>query len=141
MNLFKIFDVSGSAMSAQGLRMNVTASHLANADTASSSVSQTYRARHPVFSAVRDGEIAKLTDQEAALSVRVEGIVESKAPVRMEYSPNHPLANEEGYIYKPNVNTVEELTNMISASRSYQNNVEVLNTSKQLIVSTLKLGE
>ncbi|CAK0761530.1 flagellar basal-body rod protein FlgC [Gammaproteobacteria bacterium] len=135
MSLYRIFDVAGSGMSAQSVRLNTTASNMANAESVSSSVNQTYRARHPVFSALLD----KAKDSVGA-EVRVRGIVESPAPIRMEYHPDHPLANPEGYIYLPNVNPVEELANMISASRSYQDNVEVLNTSKQLMSRTLELG-
>ena len=136
MFLYRIFDVAGSGMSAQSVRLNTTASNMANAESISSSVNQTYRARHPVFSALLD----RATKDPAGAEVRVRGIVESPAPIRMEYRPDHPLANPQGYVYLPNVNPVEELANMISASRSYQDNVEVLNTSKQLMSRTLELG-
>ncbi|CAK0778252.1 flagellar basal-body rod protein FlgC [Gammaproteobacteria bacterium] len=135
MSLYRIFDVAGSGMSAQSVRLNTTASNMANAESISSSVNQTYRARHPVFSALLD----KAKDAAGA-EVKVRAIVESPAPVRMEYRPDHPLANSQGYIYLPNVNPAEELADMISASRSYQDDVEVLNTSKQLMSRTLDLG-
>ena len=137
MSLFGIFDVSGSAMSAQSIRLNVTASNLANAETVSSSTEQTYRARHPVFSAM----MQDFADEYSGVGVNVKGIVESQAELRMRYEPEHPLANEEGYIFLPNVNAVEEMANMISASRTYQSNVEVMNTSKQLLMATLRLGQ
>lgn len=132
---FSIFEVAGSGMSAQSLRLNLTASNLANAESVTSSQGHTYRARHPVFGAVLD-------ERSRALSaVRVLGVVESQAPLRTQYAPSHPLADANGYIHLPNVNVVEEMANMISASRSYQSNLEVLNTSKQLMLRTLSLGQ
>lgn len=135
MSLYRIFDIAGSGMTAQSVRLNATASNMANAESVSNSVNQTYHARRPVFSAFLDKE----TDAVGA-EVRVRGIVESPTPIRVEYRPEHPLANAQGYIYLPNVNAAEELADMISASRSYQDNVEVLNTSKQLMSRTLELG-
>lgn len=135
MSLFRIFDISGSALHAQTVRLNTTASNMANIDSISSSTQQTYRARHPVFAAQLDEA------EEAIIGVDVLGIVESQTPLRQEYRPDHPLANENGYVNLPNVNPVEEMANMISASRSYQANVEVLNTSKQMMMRTLALGE
>ncbi|MDT8371517.1 MAG: flagellar basal body rod protein FlgC [Gammaproteobacteria bacterium] len=137
MSLFNIFDIAGSGMSAQSLRLNTTASNLANANSVSSSVDQTYRARHPVFSAVLDD--AQKDYQQGG--VQVNGIVESQAPVRSEYNPSHPMANEDGYIFHSNVDSISEMANMMSASRSYQNNVEIANTSKQLLLRTLQLGQ
>lgn len=137
MSMFGIFDISGSALSAQSIRLNVTASNLANAETVSSSTEQTYRARHPVFAAMMND----FADETSGVGVNVKGIVESKAELRMRYSPDHPLANKDGYVFLPNVNAVEEMANMISASRSYQSNVEVMNTSKQLLQATLRLGQ
>jgi flagellar basal-body rod protein FlgC len=139
MSLFSIFDIAGSGMSAQSLRLNATASNIANAESVSSSVDKTYRARHPIFSAVMDEAIG--FDEGSALGgVQVQGIVESQAPTRQEYQPDHPLADAQGYIYLPNVSIVEEMANMISASRSYQGNVEVMNASKQMLQHTLSLG-
>jgi flagellar basal-body rod protein FlgC len=137
MSLFNIFDIAGSGMSAQSLRLNTTASNLANANSVSSSVDQTYRARHPVFSAV----LNEAQQGYKQGSVQVNGIVESQAPVRAEYNPSHPMANEEGYIFHSNVDSISEMANMMSASRSYQNNVEIANTSKQLLLRTLQLGQ
>ena len=136
MSLFNIFNVAGSAMSAQSVRLNVTASNLANAESVSGSPEGAYRARHPVFSAVMDE-----MSGGAVAGVRVEGIVESQDPLRMRYEPQNPLADDKGYVYLPNVDAVEEMANMISASRSYQNNVEVINTSKRLLLRTLQIGE
>jgi len=136
---FKIFDVAGSGMNAQMLRLNLTASNLANADSVSSSIEQTYKSRQPVFSARFQNTLDRL--RETTTEVEVLGVVESPAPLQREYRPNHPLANEDGYIFRPNVNTVEELANMISASRSYQNNIEVLNTAKEMMLQTLRMGQ
>lgn len=137
MALFSIFDIAGSGLSAQSLRLNVTASNLANADSAASSVGETYRARQPVFSAVFNDAI----NDGSAVGVKVLGVVESNAPLRTQYAPGNPLADAQGYIHLPNVNVVEEMANMISASRTYQSNLEVMNTSKQLLLRTLALGQ
>ena len=138
MSSFKIFDIAGSAMSAQALRLNLVASNLSNADSVSSSIDQTYRSRQPVFAAQLQEALKK---QSAAVGVNVLGVVESQTPPRMEYAPDHPLANADGYIFKPNVNTIEEMANMLSASRSYQDNAEVASTAKQLIQQTLRMGQ
>lgn len=138
MSMFKVFDVAGSAMSAQSLRLNVTASNMANANSVSSSEGDTYRARQPVFSAMLEQASG---GQQANVGVQVKGIVESQAPLQMQYNPSHPMANEEGYIFLPNVNVAEEMANMISASRSYQSNIEVINTAKQLMMRTLTMGQ
>lgn len=140
MSLFKVFDVAGSAMSAQSVRLNTVASNLANANSVSSDPTQVYRARQPVFSAVLN-ETQNGQQMGASHSVRVDRIVESEAPPIPRYAPEHPMADDKGYIYMPNISTVEEMANMMSASRSFQNNVEVLNTSKQLLLRTLQLGQ
>jgi flagellar basal-body rod protein FlgC len=137
MSLFDVFDIAGSAMSAETVRLNVTASNLANAQSVGSSEQSTYHARHPVFAAVMES----LQGDTSGVGVAVSGIVESQAPLEQRYQPEHPMANEQGYVFLPNVNIVDEMANMISASRSYQGNVEVLNTSKQLMLATLKLGQ
>jgi flagellar basal-body rod protein FlgC len=138
MSLFKIFDIAGSAMSAQSARLNTTASNLANANTVASSAAAAYRSRQPVFQTVMDNSAGM---DPASAGVRVAGIVESTAEPAKIQDPGNPLADENGYIYMSNVNPVEELVNMISASRSYQNSVEVLNTSKELLTRTLSLGQ
>ena len=135
MPLFSIFDVAGSGMTAQSIRLNTTASNLANAENISSNPDDAYHARQPVFTTVMDN----LTNNVAG--VRVSKIVESSVPPRKEYAPNNPLADEQGYVYMPNVNSIEEMANMISASRSYQNNVEIMNTAKQMLLTTLRLGQ
>ena len=138
MSLFNIFNVSGSGMSAQSVRLNTTASNIANADSVSSSVDATYRARHPIFEA----EMAKAShQQQSSQSVVVKGIVESDAPLQKEFSPNHPMADNDGFIYKPNVNVMEEMANMISASRSYQMNVQVAEAAKSMLQQTLRIGK
>ena len=138
MSLFRVMDIAGSALGAQTVRMNTTASNMANANSASSSIEQTYKARHPIFSQMLN-EFA--IEDDPSIGVKVDGIIESDAPLRQEYSPNHPLANEEGYIFMPNVNVIEEMANMISASRSYQTNVEIMEASKQMLQRTLTLGQ
>ena len=143
MSLGQIFDIAGSAMSAQTVRLNTHSINLANADSASSSIDRTYRARHPVFSAVQQQVMEQGLFGEAAAAqagVEVAGIVESQAPLQPRYQPEHPMADQDGYVYYPNVNPIEEMADMISASRSYQVNVEMMNTAKEMIVQTLKLG-
>ena len=136
---FKVFDIAGSGLSAQSVRLNTVASNLANADSVSGDPKSVYKARHPVFEAVRASLASQPQDGNAA--VRVRGIMESDAAPTARYEPGNPLANPEGYVYAPNVNVVEEMVDMISASRAYQNNVEVMNTSKELMLATLKLGQ
>jgi len=143
MSSFKAFDIAGSGMSAQSVRLNTTASNLANAESVSGTADGVYKARHPIFEAVRAHLAAGLNGQDAAsgAAVRVRGIYESQAPAAQRYEPGNPLADPNGYVYAPAVNVVEEMVNMISASRSYQNNVEVMNTSKDLLLATLRLGQ
>lgn len=141
MSLFKVFDIAGSAMSAQSVRLNVTASNMANADSISSSVGGTYRARQPVFAAMYDDASMNFNDEADAIGVQVRGVVQSNAPIRSEYQPGNPLADQDGYIHLPNVNMVEEMANMISASRGYQSSVEVANAAKQMLLRTLTLGQ
>lgn len=129
-----IFDVAGSAMSAQSQRMNVSASNLANADSVSGPDGKPYRARQVVF------EVASV-DQSDIGGVKVAGVVEDQSPLRMVYDPRNPLAAADGYVSMPNVNVVEEMVNMMSASRSYQANVEVLNTAKTMMQKTLTVGQ
>jgi len=138
MSLFNVFNITASGMSAQSMRLNTTASNIANADSVSSSVDETYRARHPVFAAAMQKAAA---GQESSVGVQVLGIVESNKPLNVEYSPNHPMADKDGFIYKPNVNIIEEMTNMISASRSYQTNVQLAESAKNMLNKTLTLGQ
>jgi len=136
MSSFRIFDIAGSGMSAQSVRLNTVASNLANADSVSGDPNAVYRAKHPVFQAL----LGSGADAGTA-SVSVPGIAESQAKPESRYDPGNPLADAQGYVYAPNVNVVEEMADMISASRSYQNNVEVLNTSRDMMLATLKLGQ
>ncbi len=134
MSFYKVFDVAGSALNAQQIRMNVTASNRAKAGSVSGNENEVYRAKQPEFQTFRDSINSSLA------GVRVTGISESNAPLATRYEPNHPSANADGNVYVSNVNTVEEMVNMISASRSYQNNVEIVNTTKDLLLQTLSMG-
>lgn len=134
MSLFNIFNVAGSAMSAQGQRLNAVASNIANADSATSSTGQTYRAKQVVFSAVP-------TANPEATGVQVQQVVEDQSPLKRVYDPKHPQADENGYVTMPNVNVVDEMVNMISASRSYQTNVETMNAAKSMLLKTLTIGQ
>lgn len=133
MSDLRIFAVAGSAMTAQSARLNAVASNLANADSVVGADGQPYRAKQVVF---------KATPVEGgAVGVRVTQVVESAAPLRMTYDPANPAADEKGYVAMPNVNVVEEMVNMISASRSYQTNAEVMSTAKSLMAKTLAIGQ
>ncbi|XLZ70174.1 flagellar basal body rod protein FlgC [Massilia sp. SR12] len=134
MSLFSIFNVSGSAMSAQAQRLNVVASNLANADSATSASGEAYRAKQVVFEATPSAN-------GAATSVKVRQVVEDPSPMKQVYDPKHPLADEKGYVTMPNVNVVDEMVNMLSASRSYQTNVETMNAAKTMLLKTLTIGQ
>ena len=134
MSLFNIFNVAGSAMSAQAQRLNVVSSNLANAASVTSSDGQPYKTKQVVFSAVP-------VAGTASTGVRVIEVVEDATPPKLMYDPKHPLADEKGYVAMPNVNVVEEMVNMISASRSYQTNVETMNAAKTMLMKTLTLGQ
>ena len=138
MSMFKIFDVSGSAVSAQSQRLNVVASNLANADTVAGPDGSAYKARQVVFQTAAAGVAGR---PDAAAGVRVSTIAEDDSPGRRVHDPKHPGADAEGYVTYSNVNPVEEMVNMISASRSYQNNVEVMNTARSLLLKTLQIGQ
>ena len=140
MSSFKIFDIAGSGMAAQSVRLNTVASNLANAESVSGTADGAYKAKHPVFEAVKAEAMAQ-NGVDPSAAVRVTNIVEDTRAPEMRYQPGNPLANAEGYVFAPNVNTVEEMVDMISASRAYQNNVEVMNTSKELLMATLRLGQ
>jgi flagellar basal-body rod protein FlgC len=134
MSLFNVFNIAGSAMTAQAQRLNVVASNLANVDSTTSANGEPYRAKQVVFSATPMGG-------QGDVGVRVASVVTDASPMKMMYDPKNPLANEQGYVTMPNVNVVEEMVNMISASRSYQNNVDVMNTSKGMLLKTLTIGQ
>ena len=132
--MFSIFNVSGSAVSAQSQRLNVVASNLANVDAVAGPDGKAYQARQVVFQTQAMGP-------DNAAGVRVSAVKESETPGRRVHDPSHPAADEEGYVTHSNVNAVDEMVNMISASRSYQNNVEVMNTAKSLLLKTLQIGQ
>lgn len=142
MSLFNIFTVAGSAMTAQNQRLNVVASNLANADSAVSSDGQPYKAKQVTFASTPftiNGNPDSVAN--GSYGVRVTSITEDQSPMKLVHDPTHPMANEEGYVTMPNVNVVEEMVDMISASRSYQNNVEMMNTAKTLLLKTLTIGQ
>jgi flagellar basal-body rod protein FlgC len=134
MSLFNVFNISGSAMSAQSQRLNAVASNLANADSATSANGTPYKAKQVVFGATP-------TDSADASGVKVLKVIEDTSPPKVVYDPKHPLADEKGYVTMPNVNVTEEMVNMISASRAYQNNVETMNAAKTMLLKTLTIGQ
>jgi flagellar basal-body rod protein FlgC len=134
MSLFNVFNISGSAVSAQSKRLNVVASNLANADSVAGPDGQSYKARQVVF------ETTPVAGSETG-GVRVSNVTETNTPGRRVHEPGHPMADAEGYVTHSNVSVVDEMVNMISASRSYQNNIEVMNTAKQLLSKTLQMGQ
>ena len=140
MSMFKIFDISGSAVSAQSQRLNVVASILANVDTVAGPDGQAYKARQVTFQSQLMGQTGQIGDAAAA-GVKVSNITEDQTPGRRVHDPKHPSADADGYVTYSNVNAVEEMVNMISASRSYQNNIEVMNTAKSLLLKTLQMGQ
>jgi flagellar basal-body rod protein FlgC len=151
MSLGSIFDIAGSGMTAQSLRLNTTASNIANAETVSSSSDSTYRARKPVFSAIQQsmmeqgggavfGREAGANDAAKA-GVKVDGVVESDAPLRKRFQPEHPAADDDGYVFYPNVNIAEEMADMMSSSRSFEMNVDVMNSAKSMMQRILTLGQ
>ncbi|MFZ3086986.1 MAG: flagellar basal body rod protein FlgC [Methylotenera sp.] len=134
MSLFNVFNISGSAMSAQSQRLNTVASNLANADSATSANGTPYKAKQVVFSATQ-------TSSPDASGVKVLKVIEDASPPKVVYDPKHPLADAKGYVTMPNVNVTEEMVNMISASRAYQNNVETMNAAKTMLLKTLTIGQ
>ncbi|WP_354623913.1 flagellar basal body rod protein FlgC [Psychromonas sp. MME2] len=138
MSLLRVLDVSATGMSAQSVRLNTTASNLANANSVSSNRDETYRSRQPIFAAELNRANSGLS---SSVGVKVQGIIESDAPLQTEYAPNHPKADQDGFIYHSNVNVMEEMANMISASRSYQTNVQIADAAKQMLSRTLQMGK
>jgi flagellar basal-body rod protein FlgC len=134
MSLFNVFNVSGSAVSAQSQRLNVVASNLANAESVAGPDGKPYKARQVVF------QTQMMGPEQSSAGVKVAQVIEDTAAPRRVHNPEHPLADEEGYVTMSNVNPVEEMVNMISASRSYQTNVDVMNTAKSLLQKTLQMG-
>jgi flagellar basal-body rod protein FlgC len=137
----KIFDTAGSGMSAESLRLNTVASNLANADSVSNNPNTAYKAKELLFAPVLQQQSGAVEgDANTNVGVRMAGVTESQQPVESHYEPGNPMADANGFVYGSNVNPIDELVNMISASRSYQNNVEVMNTTKQLMIKTINLG-
>jgi flagellar basal-body rod protein FlgC len=137
MSLFNVFGVAGSAMTAQSMRLNTTASNLANADSATSATGEAYRAKQVVFEAVP----VSGANAGASTAVKVREVVDDPSPLKQVYDPKNPLADDKGYVNMPNVNVVDEMVNMLSASRSYQNNVETMNAAKTMLLKTLTIGQ
>ena len=134
MSLFDVFNVAGSAMSAQSQRLNVVSSNLANADSVTSSDGQPYKSKQVVFTAMP-------VSNDSATGVKVQQVVEDNSPPKLMYNPQHPLADANGYVAMPNVNVVDEMVNMISASRSYQTNVDTMNAAKTMLMKALTIGQ
>jgi flagellar basal-body rod protein FlgC len=139
-SLFSVFNISGSAMNAETIRLNTTASNLANAESVNGDATKVYRARHPVFAAMMEDGDSSLEDEGASAGVRVLGVVESTTPPVKTYQPDHPLADKDGYVYTSNVNSIEEMTNMISANRSFATNVLAINTARDLLLKVISMG-
>ena len=140
MSLFNVFDISGSALNAQTIRLNTTASNLANAESVDGDPTKVYRARHPVFQTLLNSSQTDAEGDGAIAGVRVLGVVESTTPAPKRYEPNNPLANKDGYVYMSNVNSIEEMTNMISANRSFTTNIDAINTARDLLLKTISMG-
>ena len=145
MALNRVMDIAGSALNAQSVRLNTTASNLANAGSVSGDPNKVYRARNPVFEAIPGYQTSPsfrvfAENATASYGVRVTDVVESQQPLTQRYAPDHPEADADGNVYVTNVNTVAEMVNMISASRAYQSNIEIMTTTKELLVQTLSIG-
>ena len=140
MSLFSVFNTAGSALNAETIRLNTTASNLANAESVDGDPSKVYRGRHAVFQTMMDDSDASLDGDDSSAGVRVLGVVESTLPPTKRYQPDHPMANKDGYVYMSNVNSIEEMTNMISANRSFATNVEAITTARDLLLKTISMG-
>jgi flagellar basal-body rod protein FlgC len=139
MSLFDVMDVASTSLTAQTVRLHTIAENMANANTVSSSPEATYRAKAPIFKAILEGQVDPL--EASKLGVEIDGVVEIGGPARQEFNPAHPLADENGYIYRPDIDAATEMSQMMQASRSFQNSVEAINTAKQLALRTLTLGK
>jgi flagellar basal-body rod protein FlgC len=140
MSLFNVFNVSGSALNAETVRLNTTASNMANAESINGDPSKVYRARQPVFQTMMDQSDLDSDGDDSSAGVRVLGVVESTTPPIERYEPNNPQANKDGYIYMSNVNSIEEMTNMISANRAFATNIDAINTARDLLLKTISMG-
>jgi flagellar basal-body rod protein FlgC len=141
MSLFNVFKVSGSALNAETIRLNTTASNLANAESINGDETKVYRARHAVFKTMLDQADTSFESANSSAGVRVVGILESKAPATARFEPNNPQANSDGYVFSSNVNAIEEMTDMISANRSFATNVECINTARDLLLKVVTMGQ
>ena len=139
MSLFDVMDVASTSLTAQTVRLHTIAENMANANTVSSSPEATYRAKAPIFKAILEGQVDPL--EASKLGVEIDSVVEIGGPARQEFNPAHPLADENGYIYRPDIDAATEMSQMMQASRSFQNSVEAINTAKQLALRTLTLGK
>ena len=140
MSLFNVFNTAGSALNAETVRLNTTASNLANAESVNGDSTKIYKARHPVFQTMMNTADDSLDGQDAGVGVRIMGVVESSAPPLQRYAPENPLANKDGYVFTSNVNSIEEMTNMISANRSFATNIEAINSAGDLLLKTISMG-
>ena len=140
MSLFSVFNVAGSALNAETIRLNTTASNLANAESVNGDAAKVYRARQPVFQSMVEQSDFGLPEDGAPTGVRVLGIVESQAPPTQRFEPENPAANKDGYVYMSNVNSIEEMTNMISANRAFATNIDAINTARDLLLKTISMG-
>jgi flagellar basal-body rod protein FlgC len=140
MSLFNVFNVAGSALNAETVRLNTTASNMANAESVNGDPSKVYRARQPVFQTMMDESSLDSDGDDSSAGVRVLGVIESTTPPIERYEPNNPQANKDGYIYMSNVNSIEEMTNMISANRAFATNIDAINTARDLLLKTISMG-
>jgi flagellar basal-body rod protein FlgC len=140
MSLFNVFNVAGSALNAETVRLNTTASNMANAESVNGDPSKVYRARQPVFQTMMDESNLDSDGDDSSAGVRVLGVIESTTPPIERYEPNNPQANKDGYIYMSNVNSIEEMTNMISANRAFATNIDAINTARDLLLKTISMG-
>ncbi len=143
MSLSNVFDIAASGMSAQSIRLNAISSNIANADSAASTPEAAYKSRHPVFELIRQqaNDTAMQDDLNNGYGVQVTGIVESPTPPQMRYEPENPLADKDGYVHYPDINVVEEMANMMAASRAFQTNVDMMDTAKSMMQRVLALGQ
>jgi flagellar basal-body rod protein FlgC len=140
MSLFNVFNTAGSALNAETVRLNTTASNLANAESVNGDSTKIYKARHPVFQTMMNTAADSMDGQDAGVGVRIMGVVESSAPALQRYAPENPLANKDGYVFASNVNSIEEMTNMISANRAFATDVDAINTARDLLLKTISMG-
>lgn len=139
MSLFDVMDVASTSLTAQTVRLHTIAENMANANTVSSNADDTYRAKAPIFKAILEGQVDPM--EASKLGVEIDGVVEVGGPARQEFNPAHPLADENGFIYRPDIDAATEMSQMMQASRSFQNSIEAINTAKQLALRTLTLGK